>query len=200
VLFRSSEYQRGIVEVRFVAKSPHSATGYEESLWGNAHREAALHHTVSSLQGKLGHQNVSRVITHPGHDITGRQERLPWGDHKPPDDGDRVAHWAGQLPAPHPATVFSSPLPVGVLADSGEPVSTLPVGAGLTSPPHWLISGDSKRRITAWAGPWPVMEKWWESRQVHCLHRVQLLDEAGIGWLVKTSDGQTGWVVEARYD
>jgi protein ImuB len=196
----TSEYQRGIGEVRFVAKNPHSAVGQEESLWGRAHRDTALHHTVSSLQGKLGHQLVSRVITHPGHDITGRQQRIPWGDHQPPDDGDRVTHWAGQLPAPHPATVFSSPLPVDVVDATGEPVWTLPVGAGLTSSPHWLISRDSRRRITAWAGPWPVMEKWWESRQTRCVHRVQLLDEAGIGWLVKTRDGEAGWVVEARYD
>lgn len=196
----NQEYQRGIVEVQLVAKNPDRASGYEESLWGNAHRDAALNHTVSSLQGKLGHQMVSRILTSHGHDFAETQQRIPWGDHRSLPDSDTAQAWVGELPAPYPATVFRSPLPVSIVDEAGEPVATLPVGAGLSSPPHWLISGERTRRVTAWAGPWPVMERWWESRPLRCIHRVQLVDDAGIGWLVKTNEGDSGWVVEARYD
>ena len=193
------EYQRGIVEVRFVAKTPQSATGYEDSLWGNAHRDTALHHTVSALQGKLGHQALTRAILRPGHHPQDQQEYIPWGDHRPGEKDSQPA-WVGQIPSPHPATVFASPLPVSVIDCDGHPVMTTPVGAALSAPPHWLVSGQAKRQVMAWAGPWPVMDRWWETRTTRCSHRVQLLDDAGIGWLVKTVDGESEWVVEARYD
>jgi protein ImuB len=195
------EYQRGIVEVRFVAKDPDSAAGYEDSLWGNAHRDTALHHAVSSLQATLGHQNVTRVTTHPGHDFADSQQVVAWGDKPAASELDQVVAWAGQLPAPHPATVFATPMPVAVVDESGNPVHTTAVGAGLTSPPHALVSDNRSRRVMAWAGPWPVMERWWERKPV--VHRVQLVDDTGIGWLVKTvvdGDGDGGWLVEARYD
>jgi protein ImuB len=193
------EYQRGIVEVWFVAKQPDSATGYEDSLWGNAHRDTALHHAVSSLQATLGHQNVTRVATHPGHDLADSQHAVPWGDKPTPNELDQVEAWAGQLPAPHPATVFATPMPVTMVDEAGRPVCTTAVGAGLTSPPHALVAENRHRRVLAWAGPWPVMERWWERTPV--VHRVQLLDDTGIGWLVKTAaDGDGGWLVEARYD
>ena len=199
----ADDYQRGIVEVWFVAKSPDSAAGYEESLWGNAHRDTALHHTVSSLQATLGHQNVTRVITHPGHSFADSQQTVAWGDTPTPNELDEVEAWAGQLPAPHPATVFATPMPVAVVDQAGNPVHTTAVGAGLTSPPHALVSENRRRRVMAWAGPWPVMERWWEHTPV--VHRVQLVDDTGIGWLVKTTtggdgDGDGGWLVEARYD
>ncbi len=193
------EYQRGIVEVWFVAQHPHSAAGYEDSLWGNAHRDTALHHAVSSLQATLGHQNVTRVTTHPGHDFADSQQVVAWGDKPPVSTLDQGEAWAGQLPAPHPATVFTTPLPVAVVDEVGRPVHTTAVGAGLTSPPYALVSQNRHRRVVGWAGPWPVMERWWERKPV--VHRVQLVDDTGIGWLVKTtgsSDG--GWLVEARYD
>jgi len=193
------EYQRGIVEVWFVAKRPDSAAGYEDSLWGNAHRDTALHHTVSSLQATLGHQNVTRVTIRPGHDFAESQQVVAWGDRPPPNELDQVEAWAGQLPAPHPATVFATPVPVAVIDEAGRPVHTTSVGAGLTSPPHALVSENRHRRVMAWAGPWPVMERWWERTPV--VHRVQLVDDTGIGWLVKTTgDGNGGWLVEARYD
>jgi len=193
------DYQRGIVEVWFVAKHPDSAAGYEDSLWGNAHRDTALHHAVSSLQATLGHQQVTRVTTHPGHDFADNQQAVAWGDKPPSRELDEVEAWAGQLPAPYPATVFSAPMPVAIVDEAGQPVHTTSVGAGLTSPPHALVSGNRSRRVSAWAGPWPVMERWWERTPV--VHRVQLLDDTGIGWLVKTAvDGDGGWLVEARYD
>jgi protein ImuB len=195
-----TEYGGGIIEVRFVASRPTSAAGYEESLWGNAHRSAALSHTVATLQGTLGHRAVAGVHLHLGHDLGDTQQRLPWGDHRVDQNSDRVDYWAGQLPAPHPATVFSQPLPVSVTDEAGHPVDTLPVGAGLTAAPHWLVARGNRRRVTAWAGPWPVMERWWEAQHSRFIHRVQLLDDTGVGWLVKTSEGEAGWVVEARYD
>lgn len=197
----ADDYQRGIVEVWFVAKNPDSAAGYEDSLWGNAHRDTALHHAVSSLQASLGHQNVTRVTTHPGHNFADSQQAVAWGDKPPPREADEVEAWAGQLPAPHPATVFATPMPVAVVDQAGHPVRTTAVGAGLTSPPHALVSDNRSRRVMAWAGPWPVMERWWEHTPV--VHRVQLVDDSGIGWLVKTTtggDGDAGWLVEARYD
>ena len=194
------DYSRGIVEVRLVAKNPQSAAGHEESLWGNAHRDATLHHTVSSLQGKLGHQAVARAVIRPGHHARDQQDTIAWGDHPAGDNTDRDTRWVGQLPSPHPATVFATPVPATLLDERGRPVTALPVGSGLSSPPHRLVSGKSTRLVSAWAGPWPVMHRWWETRTTGSVHRLQLLDESGMGWLVTTDQDASGWVIEARYD
>jgi len=194
------EYHRGIVEVRFVAKQPDSATGYEESLWGNAHRDTALTHTISSLQASLGHHMVTQVTTRPGHTLTDTHHAAPWGDRISAPDTDAVDSWAGQLPAPFPATVFSRPLPISLVDHTGAPVNTLGHGAQLSSTPHHIISQGRVRGVVAWAGPWPVLERWWESPPTRCWHRVQLVDDTGMGWLIKTIDGEGNWVAEARYD
>ena len=198
--FFDDEHHRGIGEVRFVASSPENAQGFEESLWGNAHRETALHHTVSSLQARLGHDRITQVVTRPRHDLIEAQPAVSWGERAPAPDRDGVEVWAGQLPEPSPATVFSPPLPVELVDKNGTPVATSRHGARLESPPHQLISQGRTRHVVAWAGPWPVMEKWWESPPPPTVHRVQLVDDTGIGWLVKTPAGDTDWVVEARYD
>jgi protein ImuB len=192
--------KRGIVEARFRAPHPHSAWGQEDSLWGSAHRDASVVHAVSNLQARLGHTAVAQAAIAPGHTWADRQQRMAWGDHPPATTEGAGGAWAGQLPAPSPATVFSPPLPVEVRDDAGAPVTTLPVGAGLSAAPRWMLSGQSQRQITAWAGPWPVMERWWDAAHSRFHHRIQLLDERGVGWLASSDEGSTTWVVEARYD
>lgn len=192
--------KRGIVEVHFRAKNPHSAWGQEDSLWGSAHRDASVVHAVSNLQARLGHTAVAQAVTASGHSWADRQKRIAWGDHSPASAEETTGGWAGQLPTPSPATVFSPPLPVEVRDGAGAPVVTLPVGAGLSAAPRWILSGQSERQITAWAGPWPVMERWWDAAHSRFHHRIQLLDERGVGWLVSSDEGSTAWVVEARYD
>jgi protein ImuB len=52
--------------------------------------------------------------------------------------------------------------------------------------------------VTAWAGPWPVDERWWDARAARHLNRFQLIDETGCAWLL-LQEGER-WLAEARYD
>lgn len=53
-------------------------------------------------------------------------------------------------------------------------------------------------RIVAWAGPWPVDERWWDPDAHQRLARLQVTSEEGVAYLLKLSGGQ--WWIEATYD
>jgi protein ImuB len=50
----------------------------------------------------------------------------------------------------------------------------------------------------AWAGPWPVDERWWDPVAHRRRARFQMLDETGVARLAVVEAGQ--WWVEADYD
>jgi protein ImuB len=52
-------------------------------------------------------------------------------------------------------------------------------------------------RIVAWAGPWPVDERWWDP-SAQRLARLQVTSEHGAAYLLKLQGGR--WSVEATYD
>ena len=119
--------------------------------------------------------------------------------------------WPGALPAPSPSTVFADPHPAEVLDDVGQPVQVS--GRGVVSAPpaqFRLMSGDEAsgwrpgrtRDIAAWAGPWPIDERWWEPEGHRRLARFQVIteDPAGDqrGYLVVAEHRR--WWVAALYD
>jgi protein ImuB len=75
----------------------------------------------------------------------------------------------GQLPAP-PATFQLAENPYG---ESGKPVP-----------------------VTAWAGPWPVDERWWDPDAARQLARMQLVDAAGRAYLVCFESAARRWLLE----
>ena len=52
--------------------------------------------------------------------------------------------------------------------------------------------------ITAWAGPWPVHERWWDPAGHVSLARFQIVTADGVARLVATGEGR--WWVEGTYD
>ncbi len=80
----------------------------------------------------------------------------------------------------------SSPVGHNALASPSGPVShTGSVAAGL-------------QPVVAWAGPWPVEERWWNPESTRRLARFQLVGADGNAWLLLVEDGR--WWTEARYD
>ena len=90
------------------------------------------------------------------------------------------------------------PLSVPVHARASGDAVAVSSRAELSSPPQWLISGSRRMRVTSWAGPWPVWEKWWDPTRSRFVHRLQVVDEQGMGWLMSLCD--QAWSLEARYD
>jgi protein ImuB len=92
--------------------------------------------------------------------------------------------WPGCLPAPSPATVFTDPVPVDVLDLHGQVVRVS--GRGVVSAPlasiRLLLGSEDEgwrrgrlRRVTSWAGPWPVDQQWWEPTKHRRLARFQIV-------------------------
>jgi protein ImuB len=52
--------------------------------------------------------------------------------------------------------------------------------------------------ITAWAGPWPVDERWWAPGEARRRARFQMLLADGRALLLSLTGGH--WLVEAFYD
>jgi len=106
--------------------------------------------------------------------------------------------WPGRIPPPSPATVYPSPLAARITDGSGATVAVS--GRGLVSAPPARMSaaGAPWLSVTAWAGPWPVTERWWHPRAARRRARFQLVTEDGAAWLVAVQEGS--WRIEARYD
>jgi protein ImuB len=71
----------------------------------------------------------------------------------------------------------------------------------LSAPPaRFSTAGTGKqlRQVTAWAGPWPVQERWWETALARAVNRFQIVDSDGTAWLL-VLEGEHWWA-EARYD
>ena len=97
--------------------------------------------------------------------------------------------WSGALPAPTPAVLYPEPVPVEVLDSAGRAVGVSARG---------LLTGEPARvqaePIAAWAGPWPLDERWWDPRGHRRLARFQLLTSSGRAYLA-TVERQQWWLV-----
>ena len=188
-----SEVPPAVNWVEYEALDPEDIASHEPGLWGSG-PDSRVHHALSRVQGLVGAQGV----------LTGtpRKGRLPgdthvltaWGDH---ENQEVSGPLPGSLPSPLPATIFSTPREVSLLGQDGDAVA-VSSRAELSSPPQWLISGSRRMRVTSWAGPWPVWEKWWDPTRSRFVHRLQVVDEQGMGWLMSLCD--QAWSLEARYD
>jgi protein ImuB len=72
-------------------------------------------------------------------------------------------------------------------------------GRGMVSgaPARVVVAGRPPQRVEAWAGPWPLEERWWDPAGRRRCARFQLLTKAG-AFLAVVEGGQ--WWVEAAYD
>jgi protein ImuB len=69
----------------------------------------------------------------------------------------------------------------------------------LSGPPaQFSTDGRTLREVSAWAGPWAIDERWWDAGSSRRANRFQLVDGAGLAWLLVLDDHQ--WWAEARYD
>ena len=108
------------------------------------------------------------------------------------------APWPGRLPAPSPAVVLAEPEPITVTDCGGAPVTV--GGRGEASAPPWQMkdSAGHSRTVVAWAGPWPLDERWWRPSARRRQARFQLVLDDGSAHLCALESGR--WQREATYD
>ena len=105
--------------------------------------------------------------------------------------------WPGQLPAPSPATVLADALPAEVLDGAGHVVRVNGRGALSAAPEVVSVQGRAPEVITAWAGPWPIDERWWDAQQHRRMARFQFTTISGTALLAVVEQQQ--WWVTAVY-
>ncbi|WP_184689541.1 DNA polymerase Y family protein [Saccharothrix tamanrassetensis] len=152
------------------------------------------------VQGLLGPDAVLTPVPQGGRGPVERIRLVPWGDERTPAT-DPAQPWPGQLPAPSPATVFAAPEPVALVDEAGGDVVVTGY-AELVVRPHRIVHGGQARRVVAWAGPWPVDERWWDDGHAVRAARLQVLGAAPNGeelaFLLIRAGGK--WAVEGVYD
>ncbi|GAB3045408.1 DNA polymerase Y family protein [Parafrigoribacterium mesophilum] len=185
-----------VIRVRVTPESVDAIGNHEEGLWG-AGPDERIHHALSRVQSMLGHDGVLTAAVGGGRTVADRQNLVPWGDR---GQLTRPAPrpWPGHLPAPAPSTVFDVPRPVHVLTAEGTAVRVDERGILSAPPAQFSDAGRRARQVSAWAGPWPVDERWWDAASARRVNRFQLVDEEGTGWLL-VLQGESWWA-EARYD
>jgi protein ImuB len=109
----------------------------------------------------------------------------------------KVPPWPGRIPEPSPAIVHHEPVMADVRDVGGTSISVNGRGM-LSAEPSWLRVDGDWARIVAWAGPWPVDERWWDPRAHQRLARLQVTTQKDLAYLLKLSDGR--WWIEATYD
>ncbi len=212
----------GVALVRLVPDEVRGDDGVQSRLWGERSRadhDAAR--SITRLTGLAGGDAVKVPVW-----VGGRlpAERFRWvaaasvdaddiGGRCRPDE----APWPGALVAPSPSVVFDhvdggrhvqdgdhldprhgeDRVVAEVLGPDGRAVGVSGRGE-LTGPPVTLAVAGRRRSIVAWAGPWPVEQRWWAPERSRRLARLQLVTDDGVGHLVALE--QQRWALLATYE
>ncbi len=151
------------------------------------------------VQGLLGPEAVQVPVLSGGRGPAERITFTPLGD-EPVPRADPGQPWPGQLPEPSPTVLLDDP--VELLDADGNPVRV--TGRGLFSAdPSRLAAPGRDGRLSWWAGPWPVDERWWDPEQSKAgrTARAQVLvdgDERSQALLLCYR--QRRWYVEGIYE
>jgi protein ImuB len=175
--------------------------GRQLGFWGEqteAGERAAR--ALHRIQGLLGAEAVRTARLRGGRDPADRvaYPANAGGSPARPGGPPRAAPWPGRVPDPAPAIVHPEPLPAEVVDADGAGV-TVDGRSLLSAPPSRLrVQGGGWSAIAAWAGPWPVDERWWDPAAHRRLARLQVTTGEGAAHLLKLYGGR--WWVEATYD
>jgi hypothetical protein len=172
---------------------------YQPGFFGGtsaADTRAAL--SFARVQERLGVESVLLGRVQGGRDPAEQAELVPWGSPAAPaiSAASGAAPWPGRVPPPSPTRVLQVPRRADVVDAAGRAVGVSGRGLLNGEPARLSVEGGPWQPITAWAGPWPVTERWWAVRRRRA--RVQVVTDDGVARLLCTERAQ--WWVEALYD
>jgi protein ImuB len=195
----------GITSLTLVPADVAAATGRQPGFWGGDRlADARVARAVARLGALLGDEAVRVAEPRGARDPAQQVSTVPAsaaGDALDPTRAasGEVPSWPGRLPEPSPAAVPSAPEAVEVLDAEGRAVEVDHRGA-VSAPPALLraATGGSPREVAAWAGPWPVDERWWDPAAHRRRARFQVVLSDGTATLVTREAGR--WWLEALYE
>ena len=186
----------GIAVLRLVPDQVVRATGYQLALWGETVVSDRVARAAMRVQAMLGHEAVLRPVLGGGRDSSERVNHVPFGEKREPRL-PASPPWPGRIMGAAPGVVYPFALEADVTDEAGAAV-TVTGRCVVSAAPAWLAAdGEPPLRITAWAGPWPLSERWWDPAAARRRARFQLLTGDGRAWLAAVQDGR--WLIEAAY-
>lgn len=194
-----------VVRVEIAPVALDDAAAHAGGLWRDGPADR-IHHTATRLQGRLGHAGVLTASLGGGRLLAERTQLRPWGEATPSATTRRTDQpWPGALPGLTPSLVYAEPAPARLL-DAHHAVLRVGARGELSGEPVWFEAPEGDlRRVTAWAGPWPIRQRWWDASETRRVDRVQLVDELDQAWLLlyeqlTDEPDEQPWSVEGRYD
>ena len=188
----------GIVLLRLVPDQLVRQRGRQLALWGDSVVTDRVARAAVRVQAMLGHEAVQHPVLAGGRSPADQAVLIPFGDMRPEPARPADQPWPGQIPAPAPATVYPLPRPATVTDSAGAPVIVTGRGEVSADPAQLSVCGGAPLAITAWTGPWPITERWWDPVQACRKARFQLVTVDGSAWLAVVKEGR--WLIEASYD
>jgi protein ImuB len=188
--------QGGVAVLRLAPDLLVRAAGQQLALWGETVVSDRVARAAMRVQAMLGHEAVLRPVTGGGRDFASQVTPTPFGEKREP----RLAAdqpWPGRVIGPAPGVVYPAACEAEVTDDAGEIVTVSGRCVVSAAPARLAVPGEPPRRVTGWAGPWPLSERWWDPAAARRRARFQLATDDGRAWLAVVQDGR--WLVEAGY-
>lgn len=190
----------GVVLVRLVPDEVRADHGLQAGFWGGQTRaDEWAARAVARVSGLLGSDAVTVAEWRGGRDPTQQYVAVPAGAVDPDERATRVrpdltgGPWPGGLPAPSPAWVHAAPVPARLIDEHGRLLRVSGRGE-LSAPPVHLVVGDRpSRAVVAWAGPWPLDERWWDPQRRRRAARLQVVTDDATAYLAVV-EGSSWWV------
>ncbi|HET9690862.1 MAG TPA: DNA polymerase Y family protein [Acidimicrobiales bacterium] len=209
----------GLTLLRLRPDEVHPDHGRQLGFWGASTDTSRVARSLARVQGLLGPEAVVTGVVGGGRSPADQVRLVPWGDPRTParpaawiDPTDRhpaaggrpmrgpadpPPPWPGRLPGPAPAVVHHPPVAAEVVDAAGATLEVSGRGILSASPAQVAVGAGPSATVTAWAGPWPLEERWWDAGGRRCA-RLQVTLADGTAHLLTCSGGR--WVAEASYD
>jgi protein ImuB len=191
----------GITLLRLVPDQLVPDEGRQQALWGQSDVTGRIARAAARIQAMLGHHAITQPMLVGGRAPGDQVVRVPVGDLPPEQTGPagrgQEGPWPGRLPDPAPAVVHPTPLPAAVTDAGGAPVAVSGRCAVSAPPARVSVAGRPAEKVTAWTGPWPATEFWWDPERSHRRARFQVVT-TDAAYLLTVEGGE--WHVEATYD
>jgi protein ImuB len=188
--------QGGIGMLRLVPDQVVRATGHQLALWGEAVVSDRVARAAMRVQAMLGHEAVLRPVTGGGRNVSEQVSHVPFGEKREPALAVGPP-WPGRIAGAAPGVVYPVAREAEVTDEAGRLVTVTGRCVLSAAPARLVIEREPPRRITAWAGPWPLSERWWDSVAARRRARFQLATDDGRAWLAVVRDSR--WLIEAGY-
>jgi len=186
----------GVTVLRLVPDQVVRATGQQLALWGETVPGDRVARAAMRVQAMLGHEAVLRPVLGGGRNVPDQVTPTPFGDKREPRlAADRP--WPGRVMGAAPGLVFPAAREAEVTDGAGQVVRVSGRCELSAAPARLAVRGEPPRRVTGWAGPWPLHERWWDPAAARRRARFQLVTDDGRAWLAVVQDGR--WLVEAGY-